>query len=126
MSVSDSPEKNEGMPTLDARAAALVARKISRSGQPWLHDEVARRMAERLPLIRQPTQHWVNWAPRIGGRVSHTLVQALYPRARQTVGQTYGRQLHHGSVTRYVDIFPLGYGAAICSAVPRAGLRVKL
>lgn len=88
MSVSDSPEKNEGMPTLDARAAALVARKISRSGQPWLHDEVARRMAERLPLIRQPTQHWVNWAPRIGGRVSHTLVQALYPHARQTVVQT--------------------------------------
>jgi len=88
MSVSDSPEKNEGMPTLDARAAACLARKISRSGQPWLHDEVARRMAERLPLIRQATQHWVNWGPRIGGRASHTLVQALYPHARQTVVQT--------------------------------------
>lgn len=42
-------------------------------------------MASRLPLIREPTKHWVNWAPRIGGRASHSRIMALYPNSRETV-----------------------------------------
>ena len=88
MSVSDSPEKSQGLPAMDARAAAYVAHKISRSGVPWLHDEVARRMSARLPLIRHTTRHWVNWAPRVGGRAAQSLIPPLFANARQTVLQT--------------------------------------
>ncbi len=34
---------------------------------PWLHQEVARRMAERLGYIKLPTQVWTNWSGVRGG-----------------------------------------------------------
>ena len=88
MSVSDSPSQSEGLPHLDARAAALVARKISRCGEPWLHNEVAQRMANRLPLIRHNTRHWIHWAPRLGGLAAQQRVTPLLAKAHQTVLQT--------------------------------------
>ncbi|HET7525890.1 MAG TPA: biotin synthase, partial [Burkholderiaceae bacterium] len=49
---------------------------------PWLHTEVARRMAERLPIIRQPPQRWLDWWAHGGG--SAAAVRAAYPRAQRT------------------------------------------
>lgn len=73
---------------MDARAAALVARKISRCGEPWLHNEVAQRMANRLPLIRHNIRHWIHWAPRLGGLAAQQRVTPLLAKAHQTVLQT--------------------------------------
>ena len=85
MSVSDTPEKGQLLPPLDAVAAGLAARKYSRSGQPWLYAEVAQRMASRLPLIKHNTRQWVFWAPRTAGLDNLPLVSAHYPKAAVTV-----------------------------------------
>lgn len=85
MSVSDSPQDSQLLPPLDAVAASYAARKYSRLGQPWLYEEVARRMASRLPLIKHDTRHWVWDAPRTGGVASLPLVSSHYPKAMVTV-----------------------------------------
>lgn len=51
-------------------AAASLRRFLARrrgSGPPWLHGEVARRMAERLPLIRLQPQRVLDWWSEAGG-----------------------------------------------------------
>lgn len=48
---------------------------------PWLHDEVARRMAERLAWIRVPVQRWAQWEPVGDGAGDRALVGAHYPDA---------------------------------------------
>ena len=94
MSVSDSPEKGQLLPPMDALAAHYAARKYSLSGQPWLFGEVAKRMACRLPLIKHKTHHWVNWSPRTGGLASLLLVKAHYPEAKVTVVEPDLHDLH--------------------------------
>jgi malonyl-CoA O-methyltransferase len=49
---------------------------------PWLHEEVARRMAQRLEAIRLPVQCWAHWEPVRGGLAGHDLVAAHYPDAQ--------------------------------------------
>ncbi len=68
-------------PTLDPVAAERwAARAFSTS--PWLHEEVARRMAERLAVIRLPVQQWADWEPARGGLDGHALVAQHYPNAK--------------------------------------------
>ena len=65
-------------PTIDPVAARRwAARPLAQS--PWLHDEVARRMAERLAWIRLPVRRWAQWEPVRGGRQGRALVAARYP-----------------------------------------------
>ena len=87
MSANHSPDSGASLPPLDAVAASHLSGKISRQGAPWLHDEVAARMAERLPFIRQTVLHWVHWEPRIGGLASQALLETRYPKAKSTVVQ---------------------------------------
>ncbi len=49
---------------------------------PWLHEEVGRRMAERLPWIKLQPRSWLNWAPLVGGEQSHGAVLKTYPEAQ--------------------------------------------
>ncbi|WP_298434730.1 methyltransferase domain-containing protein [Ottowia sp.] len=66
-------------PTLDPQAAARWAALAPAEGAaPWLHEEVARRMAERLTFIRLPVQRWADWAPGRGGTQGRALVAARY------------------------------------------------
>ena len=55
----------------------------SNNAAPWLHQEVARRMAERLPVIRKPPPHWLDWFGFAGG--SAAAVAAVLPAARRRV-----------------------------------------
>jgi malonyl-CoA O-methyltransferase len=48
---------------------------------PWLHEEVGRRMAERLSWIKLQPRRWLNWAPLAGGVQSHAAVLQTYPDA---------------------------------------------
>lgn len=48
---------------------------------PWLHGEVARRMAQRLPLIRLQPQCVVEWGAFLGA--SAQVLEGAYPRARR-------------------------------------------
>jgi len=72
----------ESLGDLDARALAHVLDRLAaREQAPWLHREVARRMAERLPIIRQAPRQWLDWWAHIGGGAP--AVRAAYPQARR-------------------------------------------
>lgn len=53
---------------VDERALAHIVDRQSRLPEPpWLHREVARRMAERLQLIRQRPKTLIEWSAWLGG-----------------------------------------------------------
>ncbi|MGY0197250.1 biotin synthase [Leptothrix sp. BB-4] len=56
------PHGQDGRTLLDA-AAVRRLRRHRRDGapQPWLHGEIARRMADRLSLVRQPPGEVLDW-----------------------------------------------------------------
>ena len=93
MRVIPAPEIGDPLPPLDALAIRPLAEKTSRYGEPWLHNEVARRMAQRLALIRHPVAHWVHWAPRSGGLASQDVLEGIFPKANSTVVQTQATDL---------------------------------
>ncbi len=67
-------------PTIDPPAAARwLSAAPPRS--PWLHDEVARRMAQRLEWIRLAPQRWAHWEPVRGGLAAQALLEQRYPQA---------------------------------------------
>jgi malonyl-CoA O-methyltransferase len=73
---------------IDAAALARVQRRQAlASSVPWLHAEVARRMAERLLIIRRQPETVIDWWSHSGA--SQALLAAAYPNARQMrVGAT--------------------------------------
>jgi malonyl-CoA O-methyltransferase len=74
------PERSARRP-LDERALAHVLQRLARAGSaPWLHGEVARRMADRLPVIRQQPELVLDWGARLGG--GRTVLAQTYPKAR--------------------------------------------
>ena len=48
---------------------------------PWLHEEVARRMEERLAWIKRQPESWAHWEPVRGGLQAHALLTRRYPQA---------------------------------------------
>ena len=68
---------------LDAVALARVQARLNRAqATPWLHAEVARRMAERLPVVRLQPQQVIDWGAHLGA--SRALLEQAYPRAAVT------------------------------------------
>lgn len=68
---------------LDPVALARVQARMNRSeATPWLHAEVARRMAERLPVIRLQPQQIIDWGAHLGA--SRALLEQAYRRAAVT------------------------------------------
>lgn len=66
---------------VDATALARTVRRLAAAGQvPWLHAEAARRMAERLPLIKVAPSVVLDWSGPAGD--SRELLRSRYPRAR--------------------------------------------
>lgn len=77
---------------LDAAALRHQGTRLLRQPQvPWLHEEAARRMADRLPLVKLQPASLLDWSGPLGG--STTLLQAAYPQAahlRQVVPPVAG------------------------------------
>ena len=66
---------------VDAVALARVQQRLMRAATaPWFHGEVARRMAERLSVIRLQPSCVVDWGSFLGA--SQTQLAQAYPRAR--------------------------------------------
>jgi malonyl-CoA O-methyltransferase len=74
-------------PTIDPIAAARWEHAAP-ARSPWLHEEVARRMADRLQWIRLEPQAWSDWEPVRGGLEGHALVERRYPRAATFVAES--------------------------------------
>jgi malonyl-CoA O-methyltransferase len=72
---------SERPPTIDPRAAARW-QQLPQPASPWLHEEVARRMQQRLDWITREPQSWVDWEPLRGGLQAHALLAQRYPKAR--------------------------------------------
>lgn len=77
-------------PTIDPVAAARWHRTASSAhgASPWLHEEVARRMQDRLQWLRQAPAAWCHWDAVRGGLEAHSLVSARYPAAHCQVYET--------------------------------------
>jgi malonyl-CoA O-methyltransferase len=82
----------ERPPSLDPTASQRWTTRMHASS-PWLNEEVAQRMADRLQWIRLQPKQWVDWAPVSGGLKAHALVQHHYPKARcQVVEASLARE----------------------------------
>lgn len=75
-----SPDATDRVPGLDPRAAARWLR-LPRTQSPWLHEEVASRMVERLQWFREAPTGWLHWEPVLGGLQGHARVRAALPDA---------------------------------------------
>ncbi len=78
-------ESEQCPPTIDAAAAARWARHVPQDGSPWLHEEIGRRMEQRLQWITRRPRHWLDWSPLRGGLEAHAQVARRYPRAQAFV-----------------------------------------
>lgn len=71
-------------PTIDPAAAARWAQR-PQTASAWLHEEVARRMEQRLDwIVRQP-QSLLHWEPVRGGLQAQGLLARRYPGVRAMV-----------------------------------------
>ncbi len=65
---------------LDPQALARQTRRLLKAGDtPWLHAQLAQRMAERLDWIKLDVRHAMQWAPLWGG--GDGALRARYPQA---------------------------------------------
>ena len=55
------------------------------AASPWLHEEVARRMAQRLQWFRQLPANWLHWEPVNGGLEAHRLLLQQMPQAQASI-----------------------------------------
>ena len=73
-------------PTVDPVAVERWQR-IAPKASPWLHEEVARRMQERLQWINLRPRAWVHWGALRGGLQAHREIAAAYPDAQCFVAE---------------------------------------
>ncbi|HEY8880214.1 MAG TPA: biotin synthase [Roseateles sp.] len=79
---ASTPTSNKGPRPQDLDAAAVrhQARRLASAAQPpWLHEEVAGRMAERLTFIKLQPQRVLDASPALGA--SGELLRRAYPNA---------------------------------------------
>lgn len=70
--------KTERPPTLDPIAVARWQR-IAPLASPWLHEEVASRMLDRLQWIKLQPPTWAHWGAVRGGLLNHQKLIEKYP-----------------------------------------------
>ena len=78
--VNNVPEAETAVPHLDPQAA-IRWRLQHRAESPWLHEEVASRMVERLQWFRDKPGSWLHWEPINGGLRAHEQLLAVLPGA---------------------------------------------
>jgi len=72
--------KTERPPTLDPIAVAHWQR-IAPLASPWLHEEVASRMLDRLQWIKLQPQAWAHWGAVRGGLENHQKLAEKYSKS---------------------------------------------
>lgn len=80
--MSDAAASERAARGLDAHAVQAQLRRLARASEPpWLHREVARRMAERLAIVRLQPALIVDWWSWLGAGAP--LLAQAYPKARR-------------------------------------------
>ena len=67
-------------PTLDPLAVARWQR-VATAASPWLHEEVASRMQDRLQWIKLQPESWAHWGAVRGGLKAHAQLAFKYPKS---------------------------------------------
>ena len=82
--MSEAPAPDTSARGLDAVAVDAALRRLVRQDEPpWLHREIARRMAERLSLIRLQPARVIDWWGGLGG--GREPLEQAYPRAAHVI-----------------------------------------
>jgi malonyl-CoA O-methyltransferase len=76
----------ERPPSIDPQAARRWHQRVP-TASAWLHEEVARRMEERLQWIKRAPKSWLHWQPQRGGQQAHALLKKRYPGAQRWLAQ---------------------------------------
>jgi malonyl-CoA O-methyltransferase len=82
--VTSVSELEPPVPDLDAVAARRWL-TLPRRESPWLHEEIASRMAERLRWFREQPASWLHWEPLMGGLKAHQQIKTLLPESASHV-----------------------------------------
>jgi len=69
---------SERPPTISPNAVAHWQR-IAPAATPWLHEEVANRMVDRLQWINLQPKSWMHWGAVRGGQQAHVALLGKYP-----------------------------------------------
>jgi malonyl-CoA O-methyltransferase len=89
--MSTAPTERSARRALDDRALARVTQRLNAAAAaPWLHGEVARRMAERLPIIKLHPGTVIDWGAFLGG--SRPWLKQAYPAARVLAVEAHARR----------------------------------
>lgn len=79
--MSHPPDARAAPARVDPVALRRVWQRLHACPQaPWLHTEVARRMADRLSIVRRRPAVVLDWGAQLGA--GHALLAAAYPEAR--------------------------------------------
>lgn len=85
------PLPSQRPPTIDPVAALRwehFPNLVHPAASAWLHEEVARRMQERLQWIVKQPERWLHWQPLRGGLAIHPVLAQRYAQAQCQVVQT--------------------------------------
>jgi malonyl-CoA O-methyltransferase len=92
------PDVSSGAARVDARAAARALARLARAAEPpWLNQEAARRMAERLDWIKARPTQVLDWSGPAGA--SGEPLSGVYPRALHwRVDEMPAQAAHHATM----------------------------
>jgi len=80
MAAADPPDTRRA---LDEAAVARIVRRLAGAAEPpWLHREVARRLSERLGIVRRQPKTVLQWPGWLGAGAEP--LRACYPKAKLT------------------------------------------
>ena len=79
--------KTERPPTLDPIAVARWQR-IAPLASPWLHEEIASRMLDRLQWIKLQPHAWAHWGAVRGGLQNHQKLAEKYQKSLCFIAET--------------------------------------
>jgi malonyl-CoA O-methyltransferase len=114
---------SERPPTI-APAAAARWRRAAPATSPWLHEEVGRRMAERLEWIKRSPAAWADWEPVRGGLEAHARVAQRYPQARAYVVESDPRRAALARERLARPWWRVGGGKVDFGPVPTGGVQM--
>jgi malonyl-CoA O-methyltransferase len=77
---ADAAERTTRRPVDEAALQRTVARLQRAPQAPWLHGEAARRLGERLPIVKLQPRRVIDWWPHVGGGAA--VLACAYPKAR--------------------------------------------
>jgi malonyl-CoA O-methyltransferase len=81
-------------PSIDPQALVRW-RQRAPEASPWLHEEVAQRMQDRLDYILTVPARWLDWEPVRGGLQAHRALQKRYASAQDLLWEASPKRLAH-------------------------------